>query len=161
MTTGRSNFFAEALTSVSLGSLTLSGTNESARAAAASLIPAAVLNAFGLNDYHTTGEYWRPVGILAQYTTTTTVTPPVVQLWKNGAVADQGAGNTGGTATLELKTAPDAFFYPFTAYTPTADAAGDKWSVKVTTTATAGVATIIMFYATVPVVGRYIDGVLL
>lgn len=143
---------------VSLGSLTLSGANETIQVASPNGITTAFLQdakaastgvAIPLTDVIATGEIWRPLGVVFIYTTSTTVTAPAVTLRKNATSAA-----TGGVATGSIQTAPFSEYKPFTAYTfAAADAAGDKWSVLVTTTATAGVATIYLHYVCIPVAG--------
>lgn len=143
---------------VSLGSLTLSGANETIQVAAPSGLTVAFLQnartvatdpAMPLTANMAPAEVWRPLGVEFIYTTSTTVTAPAVTLRKNGVSAA-----TGGVATGSIQTAPFTEFKPFTAYTFAApDAAADKWSVLVTTTATAGVATIYLYYVPVAVAG--------
>ena len=143
---------------VSLGSLTLSGANETIQVASPSGITVAFLQnarafagsyAMALTENVATGEVWRPLGVEFIYTTSTTVTAPAVTLRKNGVSAA-----TGGVATGSIQTAPFSEYKPFTAYTFAADdVAGDKWSVLVTTTATAGVATVYLHYVHVAVAG--------
>jgi hypothetical protein len=156
---GWTNRYAVGLKSVYLGALTTSGANESRQAAAPSALIAAFLqdakaastgSSIPLTQYHQQAEVWRPVGVLLQTTTSTTVTIPALTLRKNGVSAA-----TGGVATMgALRTAPFAEFIPFTAYTfAAADAAGDKWSVLVTTTSTAGAVEVHLFYATISVAG--------
>jgi hypothetical protein len=80
-----------------------------------------------------------------------------VQLLKNG-VAPNGPSATltlNGIATVPIAAASvNELFLPFTDYTYlAADAAADVWSVKVATTATAGVASFQLVYATAPALG--------
>lgn len=99
----------------------------------------------GLSAGWPKAEVWRPVGVYWIVTTGTTVTVPKLTLRKNSVTAA-----TGGVATLAIQAidATQEFFSPFTDYTfAAADAAGDQWSVLVTTTSTAGVITVQLLYA--------------
>jgi len=155
---GWTSKYLGAIRTVSLGSLTLTGANETIQVASPNAIPVGVLQdarAFAssyvmpLTQYIAPGEVWRPLGVNFIYTTSTTVTAPAVTLRKNATSAA-----TGGVATGSIQTAPFSEFKPFTKYTFAADdVAGDKWSVLVTTTATAGVATIYLHYVAVAVAG--------
>ena len=119
-----------------MGSLTTTGANETVRVPAPIALLATVQSA-KLTAGYSIADVWRPVAIVWQVTTGITVTNAVVTLRKNGVSAA-----TGGVATLPIQAidATQMFIATFTAYTfAAADAAGDKWSVLVTTTSTAGV----------------------
>jgi hypothetical protein len=119
-----------------MGSLTTTAGNETIRVPA----PTATvgeLQAARISAGFSVADVWRPVGVAWQVTTGITVTNVVVTLRKNGVNAA-----TGGTATMPIQAidATQYFYAPFSAYTfAAADAAGDKWSIFVTTTSTAGV----------------------
>lgn len=134
-----------------LGTLTLTGTAETARAISPSGISGALLQAYNLSGYCNVAEVWVPFGI--SYICATSVTTPaaVVTLWKNGA-AVTGAG---GTITIPIQSSgPNYVFAAFGNYTTTAPAAGDVWSLKVTTSSGAGVINPIdLWYATKQVTG--------
>lgn len=156
---GWTNRYGTGLKSVLLGSITTSGANESAQAVAPNgLIPAFLQDAkafatgpaIPLTNWHQVNEVWRPVGVLLKTTTTVTVTIPAFVLRKNGVSASSGGVVTMGA----LRTAPFSEFLPFSAYQfAAADAIGDKWSILVTTTSTAGVVEATLFYATISVAG--------
>jgi hypothetical protein len=119
-----------------MGSLTTTGANETVRIPAPTVL-VATLQSTKLSAGYALADVWRPIGITWQVTTGITVTNAVVTLRKNGVSAA-----TGGTATMPIQAidATQMFYAPFSAYTfAAADAAGDKWSVLVTTTSTAGV----------------------
>lgn len=132
-------------------SLTTSAGNESTKVPAPTALVPWLQTTTRLSAGYSPADVYRPVGVAWQVTTGITVTNVVVTLRKNGVSAA-----TGGTATMPIQ-ATDAtqFFYaPFTAYTFAAgDAAGDKWSVLVTTTSTAGAVTPILLFATIRVLG--------
>lgn len=137
--------------SVSLSSLTLTAANESLRAKPATLASVPVLQRYFLTATFPQSEIWTPVGISYVITTGITVTDAVIQLMKNG-VAPNGPSATAaanGAATLPIAAAgANEIFVPFSDYTfLAADAGGDAWSVKVTTTSTAGIATSRLIYA--------------
>ena len=120
----------------SLGSLTVSGANESAKDIAPSGISIPLLQAKMLSGLYTPAEVWVPVGLWYVITTGITVNAAVVTLRKNGVSAA-----TGGTASLPIAaSSADWKFAAFSSWTfAAADAAADQWSVLVTTTSTAGV----------------------
>ena len=92
-----------------------------------------------------------PVGVAYIITTGITVTDAKVTLRKNGVSAA-----TGGVATLAIHASgADELFAPFTPWTfAAADAAGQAWSVLVTTTSTAGVVNpVYLVYAVRDVIG--------
>jgi hypothetical protein len=129
-----------------LGSLTTTGANESRKAKVPNAISVPLLQTNFLSALWPVNEVWRPVGISWVVTTGVTVTAAVVTLRKNGVSAA-----TGGTATIPIQAADATqdFFAPFSAYTfAAADAAGDQWSVLVSTTSTAGVINpVVLWYA--------------
>ena len=135
--------------SVSLGSLTTTGANETLRATPAANIPASLLQAKFLTERHGPSETWVPVGIAYIITTGITVTAAVITLRKNGVNAA-----TGGAITLPIQAlGANEIFAPFPVVAGTAnytfatpDAIGDVWSFVVSTTSTAGVVTIRMIY---------------
>lgn len=148
---------------VGLGTaVTLTGTNPSAGASAPSSQTIALFTSAKMQDWVSTGEVWRPLGVQSQATTTFTVTIPAVTLKKspkdNSAFA---AASSGGVATYAaLRTAPYAEYLPFTSYLTaagasnfTADAAGDVWQVAVSTAVTAGAAIFQLGYALIQVAG--------
>ncbi len=128
--------YAGLLRSGSLGTLTTSGANETLKVTTPSGLTDALLQRYALSGRLGLAEKWIPVGIWYTITTTTTVTVGVVTLRKNGVSAA-----TGGTANIVIAAAATTeLFAPFTDYTfAAAWAAGDQWSVLVTTTQTAGV----------------------
>ncbi len=147
------------LGSVYLGAVTTTGANASRQGTAPNNISTALLQnaraassgaAIPLTQYQSIGEVWRPVGVILQTTTTTTVAIPAFTLRKNGTNAA-----TGGVATMgALRTAPFSEFVPFTDYTFAApDAAGDKWDILTTTTSTAGAVEVTLVYAVIAVAG--------
>lgn len=121
----------------SLGSLTLTGANETLRAIQPSGISIPLIQAgFLTENFAPNDVVWFPVAIIYIVTTGITVTNAVVTLRKNGVSAA-----TGGTATLPIVAlGPNEIFSALSNYTfAAAPAAGDNYSVLVTTTATAGV----------------------
>lgn len=127
----------------SLGSLTLTGANETQKVTTPSGLTNALTQRYALSGRLGLAEKWVPVGVWFTVTTGITVTNAVVILRKNGVSALTGTGAAGGgTATLAIVSATTTeLFAPFTDYTfAAAWAAGDQWSVLVTTTSTAGVA---------------------
>jgi hypothetical protein len=129
----------------SLGSLTTSGANETAKDIAPSGISIPLLQAKILTGNYAPAEVWVPVGLWYIITTGITVTAAVVTLRKNGVSAASG-----GTATLPIAASgADWKFAAFSSYTfAAADAAADQWSVLVTTTSTAGVVNpVVLAYA--------------
>jgi hypothetical protein len=134
-----------------MGTLTTTGANETARVIAPSALSIPLLQTNFMTAVYSTSEAWRPVGIAYIITTGITVTAAVVTLRKNGVNA-----LTGGTATLPIQAlGANEVFAPFTAYTFAAgDAPGDAWSVFVTTTSTAGVVNpVTLVYGIVPKIG--------
>lgn len=116
--------------------LTVSGANESIKDIAPSGMSIPLLQAKMLTGNYAPAEVWVPVGLWYIITTGITVTATVVTLRKNGV-----SPSSGGTATLPI--AASGADWKWAAFsTPVfaaADAAGDQWSVLVTTTSTAGV----------------------
>ena len=139
------------LGTISWGSLTVTGANETFRAVSASGITGNVLQRYRISGTQPPAEQWIPVGVAWVVTTGITVTAAVVQLQKNG-VAPNGPSATAalnGIVTMPIValSAINEFFAPFSDYTFAAGpAAGDAWSIKVTTTATAGIVTARMVY---------------
>jgi hypothetical protein len=129
----------------SLGSLTTSGANETAKDIAPSGISIPLLQAKNLTGNYAPAEVWVPVGLWYIITTGITVNAAVVTLRKNGVSAA-----TGGTASLPVAASgANWLFAVFSSYTfAAADAAADQWSVLVTTTSTAGVVNpVVLCYA--------------
>lgn len=122
--------------SPSLGALTVSGANETLQVTTPSGMTASLLQGLKVSSRTPSNEVWVPLGVFYTITTTITVTAPKLTLRKNGVSAA-----TGGVATLVIAAAATTvLFAPFTAWTfAAAPAAGDLWSLLVTTTATAGV----------------------
>ena len=120
----------------SMGTLTTTGGNETLKVITPSGISDALLQAKSISNRYSLNEVWIPVGVWYTVTTGITVTNAKVTLRKNGVSAA-----TGGVATLPIVGATTAeLFAPFTAWTfAAAPAAGDVWSILVTTTSTAGV----------------------
>lgn len=128
--------------------LTLTGTPTFAGATAPSGISASFIQTQKLSDWVCTGEVWRPVGFQLYTTTTTTVTAPLFQVTKNGTA------NTSSTTTASaVRTAPFNEFLAFAAYTPGTDAAADQWSVKCSTSPSAGAAMAALHYVQITVQG--------
>lgn len=131
---------------VSGAPLTLTGTPTFAGAQSPSGSSAAFLQAQFLSQWVCTAEVWRVVGMQLFTTTTTTVTAPLFQVDKNGTP------NTSSTTTASaVRTAPFAEYLAFANYTPGTDAAGDKWSVKVSTSPSAGAAMVMLHYVNITV----------
>lgn len=122
--------------SPSLGSLTTTGGNETLLVTSPSGMTASLLQGQKVSSRVSTNEVWVPLGVFYTVTTGITVTNAKVTLRKNSVSAA-----TGGVATLPIVGATTTvLFAPFTAWTfAAAPAAGDQWSVLVTTTSTAGV----------------------
>lgn len=128
--------------------LTLTGTPTFAGAQAPSGISTTFIQAQDLSQWVCTGEVWRVVGFQLYTTTTTTVTAPLFQVDKNGTP------NTSSTTTASaVRTAPFSEFLAFASYTPGTDAAGDKWSVKCSTSPSAGAAMAAIHYVEITVSG--------
>lgn len=133
---------------VSGAPLTLTGTPTFAGAAMPSGNSAAFLKAQFLSEWVCTGEAWRVIGMQLYTTTTTTVTAPLFQVDRNGTP------NTSSTTTASaVRTAPFAEYLAFASYTPGADAAGDKWSIKCSTSPSAGAAMAALHYVNITVAG--------
>ena len=129
----------------------------------------ALLQSSKLTDWVSTGEVWRPLAVQVQATTSITVTAPVLTLQKApfvGTTQVPASASAGGVATATLLTAKSAGYCPFTDYVtgaPTAalpnatkfvaDAAGDCWSISVTTSPSAGAATLSLAYVLIDVAG--------
>jgi hypothetical protein len=129
----------------SLSSLTVTGGNETIKDVAPSGLAIPLLQNKSLTGNYAPAEVWVPVGLWYIITTGITVNATVLTLRKNGVSAA-----TGGTATLPVHAlGADYLFAPITSYTfAAADAAGDQWSLLVTTTSTAGVINpVILCYA--------------
>ena len=144
-------------------SLTTSGANETTRWTAPFGLSGPFLQSNFATATYGPAEVWRPCAIAFQITTATTVTAPVVTLRKNGvnvpAVAPSGTAVV--TATIPISAATTGETIVALNYTnPTADAAGDQWSLFVTTTSTAGVVGIRLYYFIKPTLGIS-DGVLI
>ena len=136
---------------VTLGSLTTTGANETLRAIEPSGISGPLLQAKFLTERFPPAETWVPVGVTYIITTGITVTDAKVTLRKNGVSAA-----TGGFATLPIAAlGANEVFAAFTPWTfAAADAAGQAWSVLVSTTSTAGVVNpIYLVYAVRDVIG--------
>lgn len=147
--------------------LTLTGTPVCNGAGTPVSQTVALLQKTKVTDWVSTGEVWRPLGVMVQSTTSITVTAPVLTLEKAATSATSNtfaAASSGGIATASLLAAGSAKYYPFTDYSAptstspnatnfTADAAGDVWTVAVTTSPTAGAANIQLGYALINVVG--------
>lgn len=120
----------------SLGSVDLTGGNESLKVTSPSGMTAALLQGLKVSARVSAAEVWLPLGVFYTVTTGITVTNAKVTLRKNGVSAA-----TGGVATLPIVAlATTVLWAPFTYWTfAAAPAAGDQWSVLVTTTSTAGV----------------------
>ena len=120
----------------SLGTLTTTGGNETAKVKVPSGVSGPLLQAKFLTGRYGPAEVWVPVGLWYTITTGITVTDAKVTLRKNGVSAASG-----GVATLPIAAlGADELFAAFSPWTfAAADAAGDQWSVLVTTTSTAGV----------------------
>lgn len=140
--------------------LTLTGTPNTNSVAAPSGQVVAMLQTGKLSDWVSTGEVWRPLGVNVAATTTITVTNPVYGLRKAAAAIDQSSGfaaaSSGGVATGSLLVAVSSAYYAFTTYLTsagasrfTADAAGDSWRVAVSTSPSAGAATIQLHYVNI------------
>jgi hypothetical protein len=115
--------------------LTLTGTPTFAGAQAPTGNSAAFIVAQKLADWVCTGEVWRVIGMQLYTTTTTTVTPPVFQVAKNGTPITAGV-----TTASAVRTAPFSEYFAFASYAPGTDAAGDTWSAKNSVSASAGAA---------------------
>ena len=123
----------------------------------------ALFTSMKMQDWISTAEVWRPLGVQVASTTTITTTAPVITLQKapNHATANvYASASAGGVATAGLLVAASANYYPFTTYTSAAgvsnfvaDAAGDVWRLNVTTSPAAGAASIGFAYALIEVAG--------
>ena len=122
--------------SPSLGALTVSGANETLKVTTPSGQSASLLQTKALSNRFGLAEVWIPVGVYYTVTTTTTVNAAILTLRKNGVSAA-----TGGLVTIPVIAASTTVAYaPISAWTfAAAPAAGDQWSLLVTTTASAGV----------------------
>jgi hypothetical protein len=136
----------------SLGSLTTTGANETIKLPAAGALGAALTGSqILLSSVYVPSEVWRPLFCSWQVTTGVTVTAAVLTLRRNGVSAV-----TGGTVTIPIQAidATQEFFSTISAYTfAGADGPNDKWSMLVTTTSTAGVISLTMYYGTKYVAG--------
>lgn len=144
--------------------LTLTSTPNTNSVGAPKSQVVAMLQNIKLTDWVQTGEVWRPLGVNVGATTTITVTPPQFTLQKAASAVDQSSGfaaaSSGGIATGTLLTATSSAYYAFTTYVSssggslfTADAAGDSWRVNVSTSPSAGAATIQLHYVNINVAG--------
>jgi hypothetical protein len=146
----------------------LTGTPNAGAAGAPFNQTVGLIQGFKVSEWVSTGEVWRPLGINVLSTTTFTVTAPVYQLQKGSSAAvtvTYVAPTSGGSVTQTgLLAAGSAIYLPWSAGTvittnnapytfAAADAAGDVWSVKVTTSPTAGNATISLHYVCIDVAG--------
>lgn len=123
----------------------------------------ALLQTGKLTEWVSTGEVLRPLGVSLFATTAFTVTSPALQLQKaaTGIAQAYAAASSGGVvAATGLIGLGSGIYFPFTTYLSaagaslfTADAAGDSWGVKVTTSPTAGAANAILHYANILVAG--------
>ncbi len=128
--------------------LTMTGTPTFAGAACPSGNSTAFIQAQFLSDWICTGEAWRVVGLQLYTTTTSTVTAPLFQVDK------AGTPNTSSTTTATaVRTAPFSEYIPFATYTPGTDTAGLKWSVKISTSPSAGAAMAAIHYVNITVTG--------
>ena len=141
---------------VNLGSLDCTGGNETFKVITPSGIAMPLLQAKSLTAYYGPAETWVPVGVAYIITTGITVNAAVITLRKNGVSAA-----TGGTASLPVHAInANETFAAFSNYTfAAADAAGDAWSVLVTTTSTAGVVNPVSLIYGIRVVGGIATGV--
>lgn len=141
----------------SLGSLTVTGANETIKVVSPAAISGALLQSKFISERYSLAEIWVPVGLIYTVTTTMTVTNTIVVLRKNGVSAA-----TGGLITIPFVAADATTEKPMIGFTPwtfaAADAAGDAWSVLVTQTSTAGVVSLVLVYG-VRVVAGVSDGV--
>ena len=146
--------------------LTLTGTPATSSMSSPSGTTVGVIQGFKLSEWISTGEVWRPLGVNVMATTTITVTAPVFTLQKapNLLTEVPVSAATGGAATGVLQVAPGSFYAAFTGGTATstnvapytfaaADAAGDAWNIKVSTSPTAGAAVVSLHYALIDVAG--------
>jgi hypothetical protein len=133
---------------VSGAPLTLTGTPTFAGAQSPNGNSVAFIQAQKLSDWLCTGEVWRVLGIQLYTTTTTTVTPPVFQLVKNGTPITLAL-----TTASAVRTAPFSEYLAFATYPPGTDAAGDTWSVKNSVSASAGAAMCAIHYTEITVQG--------
>lgn len=133
--------------SPSLGTLTTTGANETLKVTTPTALNDSLLQNKALSNRLGLNEVWVPVGMWYTCTTGITVTNAVVTLRKNGVSAA-----TGGLATLPIVSATTLVLWAsFTAWTfAAAPAAGDQWSVLVSTTSTAGVVN--------PIILGYVNG---
>lgn len=145
------------LRSGSLGSLTVSGANETQTVVVPSGISVPLLQAKILTGNQSAAEVWVPVGLWYTITTGITVTATVVTLRKNGV-----SPSSGGTATLAIAaSSANEKFAPFSNWVfAAADAAADAWSVLVTTTSTAGVVNPVYLCYAIRCVANVTDGAL-
>jgi len=144
--------------------LTLTGTPTTPGACAPFGQTVALLQNGKLTEWVSTGEVWRPLGVMIMATTTVTVTAPVYTLQKAAnsltTAPTFASASSGGVATGTLQVAPNTNYYPFTDYIGadgvsnfTADAAGDNWAVNVSTSPSAGAAHISLCYVNINVSG--------
>jgi hypothetical protein len=120
------------LRSGSLGSLTVTGTNETLKTTTPSGLTDGLLQRYALSGRVGLAEKWIPVGVWYTITTINAAAGAVLTLRKNGVSAA-----TGGTVTISTVAATTTeLFAPITDYTfAAAWAAGDLWSLLVTTVA--------------------------
>lgn len=119
----------------SLGSLDLTGANETLKVTTPFGIRVSLLQAKNASARVAPSEIWVPLGLF--YTIGTDIaTSAVVTLRKNGV-----SPLSGGTATLAAGTAATkVLFAPFTFWRfATTPVGGDQWSILVTTTDATGV----------------------
>lgn len=152
------------ITRLTNATLTLTGTPTTPGVCAPFGQTVALLQTGKLTEWVSTGEVWRPLGVMVMATTTITVTAPVYQLQKAAnsltTAPTFASPSSGGVATGTLQVAPNTNYYPFTTYLSsagaslfTADAAGDNWAVFVSTSPSAGAAHISLAYVNINVAG--------
>ena len=114
----------------SLGSLTVTGTNETLKVITPVGLNDALLQAKALTNRTPLNEVWIPVGVWYTVTTDVAAAAAKVTLRKNGVSAASG-----GVATIAaIAAVADEQFAPLTAWTfAQPPAAGDVWSLLVTT----------------------------
>lgn len=113
----------------SLGSLDVSGTNETLKVQVPVGVSVPLLQAKNLTARAVANPVWYPVGFWYTITTDVAATAATVVLRKNGV-----SPLTGGTATVAVAVAgANELFAPFSNWTYAAAlAAGDQWSILVT-----------------------------
>lgn len=114
----------------SLGSLTVTGANETLKVTTPLGMSASLLQNLKTSSRVPSNEVWCPIGVYYTITTDVAAAAAKVTLRKNGVSAA-----TGGVATIVAAAAASTVLWaPFTQWTfAAAPAAGDQWSVLVTT----------------------------